>query len=503
MSANDLIVEMTQITKHFPGVKALDKVSFSCIRGEIHALLGENGAGKSTLIKTLGGVYLPDSGEIKLEGKPVFLRNPHHAQMSGIGTIHQELILVPYMTVAENIFLGQEKTDALKFVKNASMKREAEKVLELIGANLNPADIVVSLDSANQKLVQIAKSLIRKPKILIVDEPTAPLGTLEVENFFNALHLLKNQGTTVVYISHHLEEVFEIADRLTVLKDGKNVVTRDVKDVNVDDVVRYMIGRELGDLFPSKQPDTGDGRTILSVRNLNRGKTLYDVNLELKSGEILGVAALEGNGQNALLRTIFGAYANDTGEIRIDGVPVKIKKPLDAITAGVALVTDKRHAEGLCLQLSVNDNIALPSLRQRQAFGVISRKREKSLVDRNIQNFNIRTSSPDKQVRYLSGGNQQKIVIGKWLNKDPKIIFFIEPTLGVDVGAKAEIYQVIRALADKEGKGVVLVTSDMLELLGLCDRILVMHKGRITREFQRDEATEERILKAAVGVQAE
>lgn len=497
---NDLIIQMKSITKTFPGVRALGDVNFSCRRGEIHALLGENGAGKSTLIKILSGVYIPDEGEIMLENEGMHFKSPHDAQQKGIGVIHQELILVPYMSVAENIFLGQEQRNRYRFINSGEMNEKASEILASIGSDLNPTDIVAGLDSTNQKLVQIAKSLVKQPKILIVDEPTAPLGTKEVEDFFAALRRLKEQGTTIIYISHHLEEIFEIADRLTVLKDGQNVTTVNVADTDIDEVIRFMIGRELGDLFPKKAAGSSIGGTILEVKNLNRGNVLFDVNFELKSGEILGVAGLEGNGQDTLLRTVCGGFSKDSGELFVEGAEVRINDPTDAINAGFALVTDKRGDEGLCLQLSVGDNLALPTLKKRQKLGVIDKAAEKTIVEKNIDEFSIKTPSGSKQAKFLSGGNQQKIVIGKWLNNDPKIIFMMEPTLGVDVGAKAEIYQFARRLADSEGKGVVIVTSDMLELLGLCDRILVMHKGRLVKELSREEATEEKILKAAVGV---
>ncbi len=496
----DLIVQTKSITKVFPGVVALKSVDFKCRRGEIHALLGENGAGKSTLIKILSGVYVQEKGEILLENELMSFKSPHDAQVKGIGVIHQELILVPYMSVAENIFLGQEQRNKYRFINTARMNEKAREILSSIGSNLNPSDIVAGLDSTNQKLVQIAKSLVKEPRILIVDEPTAPLGAKEVADFFAALRRLKAKGTTIIYISHHLEEIFEIADRLTVLKDGQNVTTVDVADTNIDEVIRFMIGRELGDLFPEKTAEKRIGTTILEVKKLNRGNVLFDIDFNLKSGEILGIAGLEGNGQDTLLRAVCGCFAKDSGEIYIEGTKIDISDPTDAIKAGIVLVTDKRHDEGLCLQLSVADNLVLSTLGKRQTAGVIDRKKERALVDKNIGEFSIKTPSGDRQAKFLSGGNQQKIVIGKWLNNDPKIIFMMEPTLGVDVGAKAEIYQFARKLADSEGKGVVMVTSDMLELLGLCDRILVMHKGRLVKELSRDEATEEKILKAAVGV---
>ena len=497
---NDLIIQMKEITKRFIGVTALQSVDFSCRRGEIHALLGENGAGKSTLMKVLSGVYSPEEGTIVLDGKPVAYKSPHDAQQAGVGIIHQELILVPYMTVAENIFLGQEKRKRTQLIDSSAMNNHAGKVLATLGSDLDPNVIVAGLDSTNQKIVQIAKALVKQPKILIVDEPTAPLGTKEVADFFAALRDLRDKGTTIIYISHHLEEIFQIADRLSVLKDGQNVTTINVEDTDIHEVIRFMIGRELGVLFPERNVNSSFGKDVLAVKNLNRGNVLTDVTFNLRGGEILGIAGLEGNGQDVLLRTVFGSFEKDAGEIFIHGEPVTICNPTDALKAGITLITDKRGEEGLCLDLSVNDNLCLPTLAKRQHGGVIDKKLERAIVKKNIHEFRIKTSSPEKQAKFLSGGNQQKIVIGKWLNQNPEIVFMMEPTLGVDVGAKAEIYQFIRHLADLEGKGVVIVTSDMLELLGLCDRILVMHKGKLEAEFSREEATEEKILTAAVGV---
>jgi len=497
----NIIVQMESISKSFPGVQALKDVDFICSKGEVHAIVGENGAGKSTLINILGGVFSPDSGKIYLNGKNVKFKSPHAAQHAGISIIHQqqELVLVPYMSVAENILLGQEICGRSGFVKLREMKNRATDVLDIIGAKINTNDIVFNLGSTKQKLVQIAKALVLNPNILVVDEPTASLGKQEAENFFKVLRTLRNSGTTIIYISHLLEEIFKIADRVTILKDGVRVATKKISETDIDEVVRLMIGRELGNLFPKKK-DSEDysKKNRLSVRNLNRGNELLDINMNLYSGEILGIAGLEGNGQKALLKTIFGALEKDKGEIYIDGKQVTIKKPSDAIESGMALITDKRATEGLCLGLNVKHNFALPTLRMRQVFGIIRSDKEKEIVINNIKDLNVKTPSLTKIVKYLSGGNQQKIVVGKWLNAEPRILLFIEPTIGIDVGAKTEIYQLIRELADSKGRGVVVVTSDMLELRGLCDRILVMYKGKIVSEIDGKDATEESIIEAAV-----
>ncbi len=500
----ETLLRMESITKMFPGVRALASVDFSCSKGEIHALLGENGAGKSTLIKILGGVYQPDEGSMYLDDdtSSVVCRSPFAAQKLGISIVHQEFNLIPYMTVAENIFLGQEDCNKLKCIRAACMKDEAQVILKRLGSEMSPTDLVVTLDSTNQKMVQIAKAIVTKPKILVVDEPTASLGTHEIEQFFNVLRDLKEQGTTVIYISHLLEEVFEIADRMTILKDGKLVRVRNVSETSMEEVIRDMIGRELGELFPEKSGNVHRevSESLFSVTDLNLGRALRNVNFSLSSGEILGVAGLEGNGQNELLKTVFGIFGKDSGTIKVKGKAVTVRTPQDAIRCGFSLVSDKRKVEGICPDLSVHQNLMLPTLKKRQTFGFIDRQSERELVDRNVKEYRIKTSDNRKAVRFLSGGNQQKVILGKWLNSNPDIVFLMEPTQGVDVGAKAEIYQLIRNLADREQKGIVMVSGDMLELLGLCDRVIVMHTGEIVKELKGSSITEENILRAAVGV---
>ena len=356
----------------------------------------------------------------------------------------------------------------------------------------------MDLSASQQKLVEIAKALVVNPDILVVDEPTAPLNKTEAVEFFKVLSQLKAQGTTIIYISHRLEEIFQIADRVTVLKDGKKVSTQNIEDTHIDDVIRMMIGRELGDMFPDKEK-TSQPVNIMAVRGLKRKNKLHDIAFELRKGEILGFAGLQGQGQDTLLRTIFGALEKNAGGIMIDGLEVDIKSPANAIAAGISLVTDKRGSEGLCLDLSVRNNLALPTLGRRQKHFVISKSEEDAVVQNMVADLNIQASSYSKIVKFLSGGNQQKIVVGKWLIADPRIMLFINPTTGIDVGAKTEFYRLIRRFVKKRDIGIVLVTSDMLELLGLCDRILVMYNGRIVREIVGEEATEEDIMRAAVG----
>ncbi|MFW6138288.1 MAG: sugar ABC transporter ATP-binding protein [Spirochaetota bacterium] len=495
---NTEIISTESVSKQFPGVKALDNVSISCTKGEIHALVGENGAGKSTLIKLLGGVFNPDSGKIYLKGEEVAFKTPNDAQKAGINAVHQELVLVPYMSVAENILLGQETCNSIGLVRSKVVRRNAGQALSMINAALNTNELVVNLDATQQKLVQIAKSLVSNPDILIVDEPTAPLGRKETADFFKALQELKRKGTTVIYISHRLEEIFQIADRVTVLKDGRKIDTKVVGDTDEDSLIRMMIGRQLGDMFPQKSTRKKMEK-ILSVHHVERNTELYDVSFDLHRGEILGIAGLKGQGQDILLKAIFGVLPPHNGWIEIEGEKVNIKTPAESISYGMALITDKRGEEGLCPLLNVEQNLCLPTLNKRQYLGVINIKEEKSEVGRIIEDLRIQTPTFKKLVKFLSGGNQQKIIIGKWIIAKPKIILFIEPTLGIDVGTKAELYKLIHDMAEKLGLGVILVTSDMLELLGLCDRILVMYQGKISGEFESKSATEEKIMKAAVG----
>lgn len=491
------IVQMDAVSKHFPGVQALDNVTFACHKGEIHALIGENGAGKSTLIKILGGVFPPDSGHISVRGEQVCFKSPHEAQQSGIKIVHQEFSLIPSMSVTENILLGQEEC-RFGFVNASKLRQHALQALELAHARIDPDIWVSHLNAGQQKLVEIAKALTTTPDILVVDEPTAPLTKQETQDFFQVLKKLRQAGTTIIYISHRLEEIFQIADRVTVLKDGKKVDTKTIGETNEDNVIRMMIGRELGDMFPEKIASSRQ-EPLLSVRRLNYKDELRDIQFDLYKGEILGIAGLEGQGQDILLKTIFGVFPKDDGDLHIAGRPMEIRSPARAIEAGMALVTDKRGSEGLCLELSVRDNLALPTLHTRQHLGVIDSNRENSIVHDSVAHLQIRTPSLKQLVKFLSGGNQQKIVVGKWLIAHPRIMLFIDPTAGIDVGAKTELYRLMRELADQQGLGVLVVTSDMLELLGLCDRILVMYQGRLVHEIPGNEATEEQIMRAAVG----
>jgi ribose transport system ATP-binding protein len=496
----DDVLQISAISKRFPGVIALDQVGISFREAEVHALVGENGAGKSTLIKILGGVFAPDSGSITLRGNRVDLGSPHKAQSLGIGVVHQELVLVPNLSAAENIMLGFEECNALGLVRFGALRRRAREAVARLGVRLDLGEKVSRLDAASQKLVQIAKATVSRPSILILDEPTAPLDAAQTDALFGAIEQLKAAGGTVIYISHRLEEVFRIADRVTVLKDGRVVDTTTKSGLHEDELVRMMIGRELGDLFPSRQQPR-EHRRVLRVQGLSyRRRQMRNISFTVGEGEVVGFAGLKGQGQDTLLKLLFGALPRSGGEVVVDGRPLPIgSRPPRAIAAGLALITDKRAAEGLCTLLSLEHNMALPTLRRRQTVGLVRFREEQETVRGMIADLNIQTPSARKMVQHLSGGNQQKVIIGKWLMARPRVLMFIEPTLGIDVGAKAEVYRLVRRLADATGLAVLLVTSDMLELLGMCDRILVMYNGRIVRDLPRGEATEELITRAAVG----
>ncbi len=495
----ELALEMLNITKEFPGVVALDDVSFSCRVGEIHALVGENGAGKSTLMKILAGVYHPDRGEIRLKGQPVRLNNPSQAQRMGIGIIYQEFNLLPWLTVAENILLGDLPRTRLGLVDWPHAREEAQRALDRLGVCLDLRDRVIDLSVAQQQLVEIAKVLALHTdlSIIIMDEPSAVLAGHELEQLFQVIRTLRSQGVTVVYISHRLDEVFEIAERVTVLRDGQAVGTGEVKDMDKPTLIRMMVGRSLDETFPVAK--SGVGEAFLEVRNLSSARLgLRDINFTVNKGEILGLAGLVGAGRSELAMALFGVEPVDGGEVLLDGKPVALGRPRRTIDMGVALVPENRKLQGLVLSQSVRDNTSLVVLDRLRGFLLIDDWRERELVAKLVQDLDIKTPSVEQEVGYLSGGNQQKVVLAKWLCSAPKLIIMDEPTRGIDVGAKAEIYHLMRELADR-GTSIIMISSELPEVIGMSDRILVMSRGRIAGELSRKEATEERILTLAIG----
>lgn len=494
---SDYLLEMKEISKSFPGVKVLDGVQLNLKRGEVLALMGENGAGKSTLMKILGGIYQRDGGTIVVKGQTQENMTPDIAAKRGIAIIHQELNLIPHLSIMENIFLGREFTYGKSgFVNWSRMRTEAKRWLEQLAIDLDPATPVGELSVGQQQMIEIVKALSMQADILVLDEPTAALTNREIAALFDVIAALKRKGVGMIYISHRMEEIFQISDRITVLRDGRYVGTVRTAETSLDELVKMMVGREITDRFPKVEVMPGEER--LRVENLTvRGK-LSGISFSVRSGEIVGVAGLMGAGRTEMAKALFGAEKMDGGAIFVDGKPVRISQPIDAIRAGIALVTEDRKEEGLVLPLSVRENIALPNLAKLSSLGVMNRRAEQALSDETIRRLLIKTAGGEQAAGSLSGGNQQKVVIGKWLATQPKILILDEPTRGVDIGAKKEIYDIMNRLA-QEGVAILMISSELPEVLGMSDRVLVMHEGRITGSFSRAEATQELIMHAATG----
>jgi len=482
------------ITKHFPGVLALNHVDFSCTTGEIHALVGENGAGKSTLMKILAGVYSPDAGVLAIKGEPVKDFTPDRAQTLGIGTIYQELSLLPYLTVVQNICLGREKRTRLGMLDCRAMEREAGEILRRLDERIDVRSLVDRLSPAQRQMVETAKALSRDPDILIMDEPSSSLDRNEREQLFSIMRTLRERGTAIIYISHRLEEIFEIADRVSVLKDGKLMGTCRVSEIDRSGLIRMMVGQEVKETGARELRPHGD--PVLEVRGLSRPGALHDINLVLHRGEILGVAGLIGSGRTELARAMFAADPVRSGAVLRHGRPLVLSSPHRVIDAGIALIPEDRKREGLVLSHSLRENVALPSLSQRQRWGIVDGVAERTVVERSVKELAIQTPGIEQEVVYLSGGNQQKAVLAKWLIAGPDVILLDEPTRGIDVGAKAEIYSLLRQLADS-GKAIMMISSEIPEVLQLSDRILVMSRGRVAGELSARDASEERILALA------
>jgi ribose transport system ATP-binding protein len=495
------IIRMEGISKAFPGVQALDRVDFEAYSGEVMALVGENGAGKSTLMKILSGAYMKDTGRIYIDGKRVEIQNPYHAQLLGISTIYQELNVTPNQTVAQNIFLGREIKrkgilGKLGFVDKKEMERRAKELLNRVGANIDPRELVKNLSVAQRQMVEIAKALSLEAKIIIMDEPTSALGPEEVEKLFEIIRQLKEQGIAIIFISHRLEEVFKIADRITILRDGKLVGVMSKDEATFDKVIYLMVNRPLGDMF--KKEEVSKGKPILDVKNL-KSEIIKDVSFTLYEGEILGIAGLVGSGRTELVRLIFGADPKISGEIYLNGEKVEIKSPEDAVKHGIGLVPEDRQNQGLILKMSVRENIGVTIIRKILKFlGFIDKNKLTEIAENFVKRLNIKTPSIFEKVLYLSGGNQQKVVLAKWLSSNPKILILDEPTRGIDVGAKAEIHAIMSQLA-KIGIGIIMISSEIPELLAMSDRILVMSEGKVVAELPRSEATQEKIMAYASG----
>ena len=492
------ILEMKHITKQFPGVLALDDVSFSVEAGEVHALVGENGAGKSTLMKILNGVYQADSGEIYVEEEKVTLKNVLQAQQKGISIIYQEFNLVPQLSVAENIFIGRLRNKKAPVVNWKLLNQKAKKILDDLNYSLNPKQIAGELSVAQMQMLEIAKALSYDAKIIIMDEPSAVLTENELIKLFEIVKDLKQRGVTVVYISHRLEEIFRICDRVTILRDGKVIETKRVQDIKKEEIIESMVGRKMEQEFP-KRVKSDAGEVILKVEGLKRGKKVKDVSFDLRKGEILGLAGLVGAGRTESARLIFGADKTDEGNIAIKGEKVLIKSPYEGKKLGIALLPEDRKEQGLLLEMSLSANIVLSSLGKiKDRFKMLSEKVEKKIATEYISSLNIKAPSTKQHVGFLSGGNQQKVVVAKWLFADADIIILDEPTRGIDVGTKYEIYLLMNRLIE-QGKSIILISSELNEIVALSDRVVVIHEGRLRAILEKDDVSAENILTRAIG----
>jgi ABC-type sugar transport system ATPase subunit len=492
MPSDGILLDLVQISKQFPGVKALDGVDLSLGKGEVHALVGENGAGKSTLMKILGGIYQPDGGEIRLNGQAVTLPTPHESRAQGIGMVHQEPKLCASLSVAENVLLGNLPRGRLG-VSWREARDRAMALLRRVGLAVDPAGLAEDLSIAERQLLQLAKALAVTSRIIILDEPTASLTPVEVDVLFQVVRELQAEGVSFIYISHHLDEIFRIARRVTVLKDGRKVALREVAETSKDELVSLMVGRELGGRFPEKGRTAG--ATAVEVSGLT-GKGFKDVSLTIRRGEVLGIAGLVGAGRTEVARAICGADPVSGGEIRIAGRAVHFRHPADAIARGLAYIAEDRR-DGLFMPLSVRENITIAAPEAIATNGILATSRQQKAAEDFIARLNIRTPSAEQPIMYLSGGNQQKCILARWIFKGVDVVVFDEPTRGIDVGAKSEIYRLIDGLV-REGKAVVLISSEMPEVLGMADRIVVMSEGRLTGEVSGAEATEENVLALAL-----
>jgi rhamnose transport system ATP-binding protein len=494
------VVELRGVAKAFGGVQALRGVDLALAPGQVHALVGENGAGKSTLVRILGGVHQPDDGAVVIGGEPVHLHGPADAKVRGIAVIHQEPALFPDLDVAENVFMGRQPLDRSRGIDWKQMYREVGELLRSLGVALDPRTPVQGLSVADQQLVEIAKALSLDARVVVMDEPTAALSSRETEELFRIVKDLRARGVAVLFISHRLEEVFALADTVTVLRDGAHVITASAAELDTVALIRHMVGRELGELFPKEEAQIGE--PVLEVRGLSREGVFRDVSFALRRGEILGLAGLVGAGRTEVARAVFGIDRLDAGEVLVDGQRVRIGSPSDAVRAGLAFVPEDRQHQGLVLEMAIEQNATLPFLRRLTRFGLLDRRRERAVAKEYTQRLQVKAASLGLPARSLSGGNQQKVVLAKWLATDPAVLILDEPTRGIDIGTKAEVHRIISHLA-AEGLAILLISSELPEVLAMSDRVLVMHEGRLTGEFARDEADQEAIMHAATGQEDE
>ena len=489
---------MRNIHKAFGKNEVLTGVDFELLPGEVHALMGENGAGKSTMMNVLTGLHKRDAGTITINGEEYYFSNPKEAEQKGIAFIHQEMNIWPEMTVLENLFIGKEIRNRFGFLKMNEMRELAKEQFSELAVSISLDEKAGNCSVGEQQMIEIAKALMTNAEVIVMDEPTAALTEREIQHLFKVINTLRKQNVSIVYISHRMEEIFTICDRITVMRDGKTVDTKSIPETNFDEVVRKMVGRELEDRFPARKPIVGD--VVLEVEDLSRVGEFQNVSFSVRSGEIVGFSGLMGAGRTEIMRAIFGLSHPDHGVIKMNGEEIRIHYPAQAVEKGIGFITEDRKVEGLVLDFSIRENIALPNLTSFSPKGIIDQKNENEFVRLLIERLRIKTESAETSARSLSGGNQQKVVIAKWIGIGPKVLILDEPTRGVDVGAKREIYQLMNELTD-QGVAIIMVSSELPEVIGMSDRILVVHEGRISGEIKKEEATQEKIMTLATGGQ--
>lgn len=489
-------ISMKGICKAFEDVKVLQNVSLKVGEGEIHALVGENGAGKSTLMKILTGVYTKDAGEVTVNDRPADIRRIRDSEHLGIAIIHQELNMLPEMSLTDNLFLGHEIRNAAGILNLKAMKTQAKQALERLGLDADPGTKARELTVGQLQLVEIARALMRSAKLIIMDEPTSALTDREIDRLFEAIRSLKSQGVSFVYISHRMEELFSLCDRVTVMRDGCTVIEKAMADTTFEELVTLMVGRDIGERFPPKTSQLGD--VIFRAEGLGQTGKFSGVSFDLRRGEVLGFAGLMGSGRTEIMHALFGSTALSEGALWLNGKPLTVGSPQAAMDSGLAFVTEDRKKEGLFLDFSVAYNLASANLKALSAHGIVDRSRTKAYVSDSIARFRVKTASQEISIRHLSGGNQQKVILAKWLGRKPQVLILDEPTRGVDVGAKREIYEMIDQLA-AQGMGIILVSSELPEILGLCDRAVVMREGRQTGILDRQDFSQEKIMSLATG----
>ncbi|MCR4830923.1 MAG: sugar ABC transporter ATP-binding protein [Pseudobutyrivibrio sp.] len=491
-------IKMSGINKAFGGNPVLQNAGFELNDGEIHALMGENGAGKSTLMKILTGVYTKDAGEIFVDGNEVCYKNPQEAEKAGIVFIHQELNVLFDMTVEENMYLGKEIVNKFGVCDKAAMRAEVKKILDVLGVDIEPSEKMDMLSIGQQQMIEIAKALMVDAKVIIMDEPTAALTQKETEVLFKVVRSLKEKGVSIVYISHRMEEIFELCDRITILRDGQYIGTRLISETDMTEVVKMMIGREIGERYPERDVKTGD--VVFNVEDLNCPGVFSNISFNVRAGEVLGVAGLMGAGRTEIMQSIFGNMPNVTGRVFIEGKEIHNKSPEQAMKNGIGFITEDRKTEGLMLEESIKRNISLTNLNRISKHGILNRKDENEMVKKGIEELHIRCTGPDHSCNELSGGNQQKVVFSKWIFTNPKVLILDEPTRGVDIGAKKEIYSIINDLA-AQGVAIIMVSSELPEILGMSDRVMVINEGKIGGFIDRNEANQENVMILATGGQ--